>query len=299
VGRPILAEGSERPGTLRDVDAPDTPFERSPSVVARSRDGARIAAFRVTGPASGGRPLLLVHGTGSDHTTWRVAGPLLAAARPTWAMDRRGRGDSTDGPAYAAAREAEDLAGVAEALATRHGEPVAVLGHSLGGRLALAAALRTDAIDRVIAYEGAPTPDEARGDAPLLARLRADLDRGDPGAVLARFLTEAAGLPDDELDAFRASPLWRVRVATAPLIVRELEAALHDPAIGLDAVAQVGVPVLQLTGTVSPPAFREGAAALHARLARGSLAAVDGAGHAAHHAHAPALVAAVIPFLDR
>ena len=281
------------------MDAPDTPFELSPSVIAGSPDGARIAAYAVSGPVVLGRPLLLVHGTGSDHTTWRVAGPLLAATRPTWAMDRRGRGGSTDGPAYGAAREAEDLAAVAEALAARHGEPVAVLGHSLGGRLALAAALRTNAIDRVIAYEGAPTPDEARADAPLLARLRADLDRGDPGAVLARFLTEAAGLPDDELAAFRASPLWPVRVATAPLIVRELDAALHDPAIGFEALAQVAVPVLQLTGTVSPAAFREGAAALHARLAQGSLSAVDGAGHAAHHAHAPALVAAVIPFLAR
>jgi pimeloyl-ACP methyl ester carboxylesterase len=150
----------------------------------------------------------------------------------------------------------------------------------------------------VIAYEGAPTPDEARVDVPLLARLRADLERGDPAAVLARFLTEVAGLPVDELAAFRASPLWPVRVATAPLIVRELDAAIHDPAIGLDALARVAVPVLQLTGTVSPPAFREGAAALHARLARGSLASVDGAGHAAHHAHAPALAEAVNPFLD-
>ena len=276
-----------------------SPFAPAPAVVADSRDGARVAAFAVAGPVSHGRPLLLVHGTGSDHTTWRVAGPLLAATRPTWAMDRRGRGGSTDGPAYGAAREAEDLAAVADALAAHHGEPVAVLGHSLGGRLALAAALRTRAIDRVIAYEGAPTPDEARADAPLLARLQADLERGDPGAVLARFLTEAAGLPAGELEAFRANPLWPVRVATAPLIVRELDAALSDPAIGLEALAQVTVPVLQLTGTVSPPAFREGAAALHARLARGSLAVIEGAGHAAHHAHAPALVAAVHPFLGR
>ena len=290
------------------MDAP--PFEATPSVIAASPDGARIAAHAVTGPFAGpftgtdareARPLLLVHGTGSDHTTWRVAGPLLAATRPAWAMDRRGRGGSTDGPAYGAAHEAEDVAAVAEALAAQRGQPVAVLGHSLGGRLALAASLRTTAIDRVVAYEGAPTPDEPhdRGEAALLARLRADLDRGDSAAVLARFLTEAAGLPAAELEAFRASPLWPVRVATAPLIVRELDAALHDPAIGFEALARVTVPVLQLTGTVSPRGFRAGAEALDSRLADGTLAAVEGAGHAAHHAHAPALVAAVTPFLDR
>ena len=153
-------------------------------------------------------------------------------------MDRRGRGASTDGPAYAAAREVEDVAAAAEALAERHGGPVAILGHSLGGRLALAASRRTGAIDRVIAYESAPGPPTRPAPATRSASSRRSAttsQRGDPDAVLARFLTEAGGLPPRSWPAFRASPLWPVRVATAPQIVRELDAALHDPAIGLEA----------------------------------------------------------------
>jgi pimeloyl-ACP methyl ester carboxylesterase len=245
-------------------------------------------------------PLLLVHGTGSDHTTWRVAGPLLAATRPAWAMDRRGRGASTDGPSYDAALEVADVAAVAEALAARHGTPIAVLGHSLGGRLAIAAAARTDAVARVAAYEGAPTGEaDDRRHEELLARLREDLARGEPGAALARFLTEGAGLPDDEVAAFRASPLWAVRLAAVPTVVRELDAGLHDPAIGIDALASTAVPVLQLAGSASPKRFRDGALALHARLAAGAIGVVEGARHNAHHTHPGLLAEAVARFLAR
>ena len=93
-------------------------------------------------------------------------------------MDRRGRGDSGDGdgdPArYAIAREFDDLAAVADALAEETGGPVDVVGHSLGGRIALGASLRTPAIRRVVAYESAPLPRASprRWTPGLVARLR-------------------------------------------------------------------------------------------------------------------------------
>jgi pimeloyl-ACP methyl ester carboxylesterase len=119
-----------------------------------SRDGTRIAVFA---PGTGAR-LLLVHGTAGDHTTFRVVGPSLATTIAIAAIDRRGRGASGDTDPYAIEREFEDVAVVAEQLASETGGPVAVFGHSYGGRCALGAALLTGAIDRVICYEGAPTP---------------------------------------------------------------------------------------------------------------------------------------------
>jgi pimeloyl-ACP methyl ester carboxylesterase len=251
-------------------------------------DGVGAGARGVPAAGPGGAPVLLVHGTGSDHTTWRAVAPLLSGERPVHALDRRGRGASGDTAPYAAEREAEDIAVVAEALAAGHGAPISVVGHSLGGRLALAAALRTDTIARVLAYEGAPgsrSGAEARAHEALLARLEALLDRGENDAVLETFLREAGGLPVDELAAFRASDLWPHRAATAPLIVREMDAVLHDAAIGLDALAGVTRPVLQVTGSRSPAAFRDGAAKLDARLAHGRLEVIDGARHNAHHTH--------------
>ena len=265
------------------------PFGDEPALDVLSPDGTHIAVF--AGGDGPGPPVLLIHGTASDHRTWRVVAPELARERRVWAMDRRGRGASGDGPAYAAERELEDIVAVAEALG-----PIAVVGHSLGGRLALAASRRTDAIRAIVAYESAPLP----GDAPegrdtdrLLERLRADLARGDLDALLARFMTDAVGMPPDELAAFRANPIWPARASTAPTIVRELDAAGHDPAIGFEALAATRVPVLQLVGGASSSWFREGAMALDRRLADGRLRTIDGARHAAHHSHPEAFLTAV------
>jgi pimeloyl-ACP methyl ester carboxylesterase len=260
----------------------------------RRRDADR-GVRRGAGP---GPPVLLVHGTGSDHTTWRVLAPLLADGRPVHALDRRGRGASGDGPAYAAQREAEDVAAAADAVAAGEGRTIAVVGHSLGGRLALVASLLTDAIERVVAYESAPAaPAPAAGDERLLADLEAHLRTGDDDAILEQFLRDVAGLPEDQLAAFRASPLWPARARIAPQIVRELDAARHDPAIGLDTASIVRVPVLQLAGSESPARFAEGVLALHRRLADGRVEFVAGARHNAHHSHADALAAAVLRFL--
>ncbi len=272
------------------------PFGDAPHAVVQSRDGTPIAVF--AGGSGPGAPVLLVHGTGSDHTTWRVLAPLLADGRRVYSLDRRGRGASGDGPAYSAQLEAEDVAAVAELMAAVEGRGIAVVGHSLGGRLALAAARLSSAIEKVAAYEGAPTVPAAGGaDERLLAELAAHLGAGDHDAVLEVFLREAASLPEDQLADFRASDLWAVRARTAPQIVRELDAALHDAAIGLEALANVEVPVLQLAGSESPARFRDGVLALDRQLARGTVEFVAGARHNAHHSHARALAGAVIGFL--
>ncbi|OGO57566.1 MAG: hypothetical protein A2V85_10285 [Chloroflexi bacterium RBG_16_72_14] len=276
-------------------------FPDVPSRLVRSPDGTRIAVF--TTGAADGPPLVLVHGTTGDHRTWRVVGPALARRHALHAIDRRGRGDSGDGAAYAIERELEDVAAVTEALAAESGVPVDVVGHSLGGRIALGATLLTRSIRRVVAYESAPTrkaagesAGESAGD-DLLARLRADLAAGDLEALLARFMTEVTGMTEADLARFRADPVWPLRVAAAPTIVRELEAADGAPAVSMNALARVAVPVLQLVGSASPPAFRDGAAALDARLPRGRLITIEGARHGAHHSHPAAFIAAVERFL--
>src|SRR3954468_17623691 len=199
------------------------PFPDRPSRLVASPDGARIAVFSAPGGSDHGArsPILLVHGTTADHRTWRILAPMLAARWALHASDRRGRGDSTDGPAgsYVIERELEDLSAVAASIAadTSRG-PVHVVGHSLGGRIALGASLRSPAIGRIVAYESAPTaalrPVGTR-DA-LMEDLRADLARGDHDALLARFMTDAVGMSPEDLAAFRADPVWPRRAATAP-----------------------------------------------------------------------------------
>ena len=265
----------------------------APSRIVRSADGTPIAGFGTgTGP-----PLLLVHGTTADHTTFRVVGPWLAETLATTAIDRRGRGASGDAAPYSIEREFEDVAAIAEAISAEAGRPVAVFGHSYGGRCALGAALLTPAIDRVICYEGAPTPPgQSYCPAGLETRLRERLAAGDPAGMLATFLSEVVGMTAGELDAYRANPVWPVRVAAAHTILRELEAEA-SAAASLDALSAIRRPVLQLLGSASRPVFRDATDALDARLADGRIVEIAGARHAAHHTHPDDVVAAVRAFL--
>jgi pimeloyl-ACP methyl ester carboxylesterase len=150
-----------------------------------------------------------------------------------------------------------------------------------------------------MAYEIAPAATRrAPGDRDeLLDALRADLARGDNDALLARFMTDAVGMPAADLAAFRTDPIWPLRAAAAPTIVRELDAADAAPEVAMDALAAVRVPVLQVAGSASPASFREAAAALDARLADGRLVVIEGARHAAHHSHPAELLGLVEAFL--
>src|SRR5207253_8337452 len=102
----------------------------------KSRDGTPIAYER----AGSGPPLVLVHGSTSDHdTAYRYVIPMLERYFTVRALDRRGRGDSGDGPAYRLERELDDVVAVIESA----GEPVKLFGHGFGALLALEASLRT------------------------------------------------------------------------------------------------------------------------------------------------------------
>jgi pimeloyl-ACP methyl ester carboxylesterase len=263
-----------------------------PSHFVTSPDGTRIAVFsRGEGP-----PLILVHGATADHTTFRVLGPVLAGDYTIHAIDRRGRGASGDGPAYAIEREFEDVAAVADAVAAGSGAAADVFGHSYGGRCALGAALLTGAIRRVISYEGAPTPPgSSYHPAGIEARLRERLAAGDRDGALAAFLGEVVGIGASDLAAYRSDPIWPVRAAAAGTILRELEAE-SDPAASLERLGTIGQPVLQLLGSESIPVFREATIALDARLSDGRIVVIDGARHAAHHTHRDAVVDAVRDF---
>jgi len=216
-------------------------------------------------------------------------------------MDRRGRGASGDADAaYAIAREYEDVAAVAEAVASLSGAPAAdVAGHSYGGRVALGASLETEAIRRIVVYEGAPVPaGESYGEPGLVEEVRAALEQGDNEAALSTFLQGIVGLSDAALDSYRKEPVWPARVAAAPTILREIEAEA-SPAASIDALGRATEPVLLILGSVSRSPFRIGTDALAERLAEARVEVIKGAAHAAHHTHVDAFVRIVETFLER
>jgi pimeloyl-ACP methyl ester carboxylesterase len=284
----------------------DGPFGTAPALEATSADGTALALFQLRAMPSTTPdrdvtlhpPLLLVHGATADHTTWRAVGPGFAASRVCFAMDRRGRGGSGDGPAYAIEREYEDVAAAADAIAARSAGTVDVVGHSYGGRCGLGTSLLTPTIRRLVVYEGAPTPPGVSyGRDGLIDAVRAALERGDGEGALTTFLAGIVGMSAAELDAYRANPVWPARVAAAHTILRELEADA-SPAASLEALGLASVPVLLLLGSASRSPFRIGTDALAARLADARIEVIDGAAHAAHHTHPSEFIRIVSEFLD-
>lgn len=269
--------------------------EPRPTRLVTSPDGTPIAVF--TSGAAILPPLVLVHGTGADHTTFRVVGPALAGRFEVHAVDRRGRGASGDGADYAMEREFDDVTAVVDAVAAERGLPVDVVGHSFGGRCGLGAALRTRNLRRLVVYEGAPAPAGRRYARRGLAdRLRALIAAGRPDDAVETFMRTVVGMDDPAIGAYRSNPVWPARVAAAPTIVREIEAEPRAVA-GLDALGGVRAPVLQLLGGDSLPVFRTAVEALDARLSDGRIVVIPGARHAAHHTHPSAFVDAVVRFL--
>ena len=258
-----------------------------------SADGTPIAVF-TTGD---GPPLILVHGAAADHTTFRVVGPRLARWFTVHAIDRRGRGASGDTSAYSIEREFEDIAAVAEALAARNG-PAGPRVRTFVRRPVRArrgAGRRPRRPDHLLRRRAGSTgssyePRDLRDD------LRTRLAAGDLDGLLAAFMTRVVGMSAADLAAYRADPIWPVRVAAAGTIPRELDAEA-DAAGSLERLGAVRRPVLQLLGSDSRAIFRQATIALDGRLADGRIVEITGARHAAHHTHPDVVVEAVRAFL--
>lgn len=114
----------------------------------RFSSGGVVYAYRswAFAPASAG-PLILLHGFAQSAASWDAVAPALAEAakRPVYALDLvgHGRSERPDDPrAYRLGAQADALLAFARVLSVDAGRPPAVLGYSMGGRVALAAAAR-------------------------------------------------------------------------------------------------------------------------------------------------------------
>jgi len=84
-------------------------------------------------------PLVVLHGLLGSSRNWLGAGPQLAAARQVWALDLRNHGQSPHAEPMHYAAMVEDVIGW---LDQRGLASVELLGHSLGGKVAMALACR-------------------------------------------------------------------------------------------------------------------------------------------------------------
>lgn len=244
-----------------------------------SPDGARIAC-EVSGQ---GPPLVLVHGAGSARWSFDGVRPHLERRFTVIAIDRRGRGDSTDGAGYGLEREYEDVAAVVRDA----GDGALLVGHSYGGLVAAGAA-RLVELPRLALYE--PTMGGGLASAETIDRWERLIADGDRDTVIREFFRDIAGYEDEAIDELARSPIWGARRKIVPTVPRELRAELahrFDPV----AMAELTAPTLLLVGTESPGWAVRSVEAHAGAIPESETRELDGQGHSAN-VTAPDLLAA-------
>ena len=231
----------------------------------------------------------MVHGSIADHTTFDPFVAVLHDEFTTFAMDRRGFGASGDAAGYTIERDFEDVATVIDSVAARTGGPVALWGHSYGANCAMGGATLTGNIHHLVLYEpsmGVPYPPGS------IERIEAALARGDHDAAIVAVLVDILEMTDEEIDGFRASPLWPVRLAAAPTIPRECHAE-EDWQYQPGQFDEVTAATLFLAGSDSVPVVNQATERAAAAIPNAQIRVLQGHGHFAHKTD-PTMVSAII-----
>jgi pimeloyl-ACP methyl ester carboxylesterase len=252
-GAPLRPKGERGGRTARVKDcSPAAPAAGSAGRPAAPKEVVMKTITGTTGVtlsyavAGSGPPLVLVHGSFSDHVSnWEFVAPVFGQRFTVYAIARRGRGasDATDG--HVMEDEAQDVADLIRAI----GAPVSLLGHSYGAHCALLAAARhPERVENLVLYEPL-WPEAVRPDA--LAALEALAAAGAWDQFAYAFFANTLHVPGGELDAYRASDLWAPAVADGPATLRDLRAIAayrFDPG----RFAALDVPVMLQVGSDSP-----------------------------------------------
>jgi len=237
-----------------------------------------------------GLPLVLVHGAMDRGTaflrTTRRLGDL-----GWWTYDRRGYGRSPVEVAPGVDEHVDDLLAVVE-LATGGGaRPAVVVGHSLGGVLALTVAeRRPDRVGAVAVYEA---PLSWLDWWPRRGPAGGPLEDDPPERAAERFMRRVAG--DDAWEALPA-PTRRRRLEEGRTLVAELDGLRRGAPF--DA-SRICVPAVVGRGSRADRYRRRAADLLVEQLPDAVLVVLDHAGHGAHLGHPEAFAGFVRTAVER
>lgn len=241
-------------------------------------NGVEIAYTRypAAGNAGGATPLVIVHGLAASQDDW---GEFIAEARgrgPVLFFDLRGHGGSSpsDTPGQTTLADlTADLAGLLDALAI---ERAHVLGHSLGGMIALDFVLRHPQRVHGLVLESttpqAPAPEERRAFLRLLSPVAL------PGADMS-----VEGMLEQH-----AAVRTTHSAAAYALITRPDQTPFLEG---------VHAPTLVIAGEMDGSLVQRGAELLHGWIPTSRLVRIEGAGHHAHREQPRAFTELVLGFL--
>jgi pimeloyl-ACP methyl ester carboxylesterase len=228
---------------------------------ATSKDGTRIAYDEL----GEGPPVVLVGGAFNTRSFGPNGGlaELLAERFTVINYDRRGRGDSGDTRPWALEREIEDL----DALIEAAGGSAHVFGISSGAALALEAANRGLAIEKLALYEAPFVVDDSRTPVSddYLERLKGLVASGRRGDAVRLFMREGVGLPAVFVALMRFMPAWSKLKAvahTVPYDATIVENYQKGKPLPAGRWASATMPTLVAVGGKSPTWMRRAMRAL-------------------------------------
>ena len=243
-------------------------------------DGQPVSYARVgEGPA-----LLLVHGSGGDHTVWGHQLQGLKTHFTVAALDLNGHGKSAHRDGDALTEYAADVQAVMDQLE----RPTVVIGHSLGGAVAQTLALQRPSSLRGIGLIA--TGGKLRVHPDLLATIDRDLDEA--ADVLAQWLfSESAS------DDLREKARTQMKANGQAELARDFRAC--DAFNLLDRLHQIDAPALVIVGEqdrMTPMKYSEH---LREAIPNAYLRVIEGAGHMVMLERPDVLNDAITDFMDQ
>jgi esterase len=245
--------------------------------------------------AGDGPPVILLHGLFGSAQNWGAIQRHLAARHRVLALDLRNHGASGRAAAMNYPAMAADIA---ETIQAMDAVPAAVIGHSMGGKAAMALALAEPTlVSRLVVVDIAPIayPPAQR---PYLAAMQAlplhsGLTRREADATLAppipepgirAFLLQNLRMQDDP-------PTWRLGLS-------EIEAAMPVIEAFPDLPGRYDGPTLVIAGERSDYVRPESHPRFQALFPAARFATVPGAGHWVHAENPTGFLGLITPFLD-
>nr|WP_294554765.1 alpha/beta fold hydrolase [uncultured Rhodopila sp.] len=240
-----------------------------------------------------GPPVVLLHGLFGSARNFGAIQRALAPRFRVIALDMRNHGDSPHGADMRYPAQASDVRDTLHSIGVEH---AAVIGHSMGGKAAMALALTTPGlVNRLLVSDIAPVPYQHHNtgvaEAMLAIPLTASLTRQQAAAALE------AAVPRPDVRAFLlqnlrfgASPRWRIGLEEIAAAIADLEgwAAIPGTYEG---------PSLFLSGANSDYLLPEHRPAIKAQFPAARFVAVKNAGHWVHADNPAGFLAVLEAFL--
>ncbi len=219
---------------------------------------------------------------GDGEFVWDPLLPFLTDRFTCYAMSVRSRGLSDHGTDVSTERRIQDVTAFVESI----GEPAGLLGWSQGGRMALGAAARTDAVSALVTYEPAVldvmSEDEFGRLTERVTRMSELIAEDRPVDAVRTFLEWVA--TEDEMAAAEGEDFLDGCAPNVPVFLQEVrELGEGDGTNPTDpsTLAEISAPLLLLHGTrsIPDPWFSDGVNYIEEHAATTQVREIDGTGH--------------------